>query len=109
MKKEKKQRKCRRRSPGSQRKQQYPADWVPIQVPPNLDEMLQRWIDSDEPNVGWCLLCDNPIRSADDMIPGTNSHSCEAGRAFDEKIRLAEAAESNRKLPARPAKRRSPS
>ena len=96
MKKEKKQMK-RRRSPGSQRNQQYPPDWVPIQVPPNLDEMFQRWIDSDVPNVGWCLLCDNPIRSADDMIPGTASHNCKAGRALDEKIRAAEAAKSNRK------------
>jgi hypothetical protein len=84
-----------------------PKDWVPIQVPPNLESMYQSWIDCEEPNVGSCLLCDSPIRSADDMIPGTSSHNCAPGLALDEEIRAAEAAGSKRKPPARPAKRQS--
>lgn len=107
MKKEHKRKKSRRRSPVSEPKQQYPADWVPIQLPPNLEEMFEHWIDSDEPNVGWCLLCDCPIPSADDLIPGTNSHNCEAGRELDGKIRAAEAAEQHRKSPAHAANRQS--
>jgi hypothetical protein len=48
---------------------------VPIKVPENLDEMFKHWIECDEPNVGWCLLCDRAIRSKDELIPGTNSHN----------------------------------
>ena len=87
MKKEQKKRKSSRRSPMSEGKQQYPADWVPIQASPNLEQMYQNWIDCDEPNIGWCLMCNSPIRSADDLIPGTSSHNCEAGRALEERIR----------------------
>jgi len=36
-----------------------------------------------------------------DLIPNTNTHNCEAGRALEEEIRLAQAAESNRKRSAR--------
>lgn len=100
MKKQGEKRKKSGRLPVSQHKQKYPPDWVPIQVPPNLEEMFQHWVDSDEPNVGWCLLCDSPIRTVDDMIPGTNSHNCAAGRALDEKIRAAEAAEQSPKIPS---------
>jgi hypothetical protein len=49
------------------------------------------------------LLCNQPIRSENDLIPGTSSHTCAAGLALDEKIRAAEVAESKRK----PAVRRS--
>ena len=91
MKKEHKQRKGRRGSLGSQRKQQHPPDWVPIQVPEHLDQMFQHWVDCEEPNIGWCLICDNPIRSVEDLIPGTNTHDCAKGRDLDEKIRLSEA------------------
>jgi len=67
--------------------QEYPPDWVPIQVPSNLEEMFQNWAECDEPNVGWCLMCNGPIRSVDDLIPGTNFHNCESGRAFEEQTR----------------------
>lgn len=53
------------------------------------------------------MLCDAPIRRADDLIPDTNTHNCAAGRELEEQIRLAEAAASNRKLPVKPTKRRS--
>lgn len=61
-------------------------DWVPIQPPGNLDEMLDDMLNSAEPRVGWCLLCNGPIRSEDDFISNTNTHNCEAGRAFEVKI-----------------------
>ena len=103
MKKEQKKRRGCGGLARSSKRQQHSKGWVPIQAPPKLDQMFQHWIDCEEPNVGWCLLCDSPIRSAEDMIPGTNSHNCEAGRAMDEKIRAAErASETDRKvMPAR--------
>jgi hypothetical protein len=96
----KKEHKARRRriTQLSRRKQQHPAEWVPVQAPPHFGEMYQRWIECGEPNIGWCLLCDEPACSPDDLIPGTNTHTCAAGRELEEKIRLAEAAASNRKL-----------
>jgi len=92
---------------GSRPKQQYPPDWVPIKVPENLEELYQRWVESDEPNAGICFQCGQMITCEADLIPGTNSHNCEAGRALEETIRAAEAAEQNRKPPEQPAKRKS--
>jgi hypothetical protein len=66
---------------------QIEDNWVPIQVPDNLEEMFQAWVDAPEPNIGWCLICNSPISTADDLIPGTNSHNCVEGRALDAKIR----------------------
>jgi hypothetical protein len=54
-------------------------DWVSVQTPENMEEMLLHWTSYDGPNVGWCHLCDRPILSADDLIPGTNTHSCPEG------------------------------
>jgi hypothetical protein len=39
---------------------------VPIQFPANIEEMLENWESCADENVGWCLLCDGPIRSAED-------------------------------------------
>lgn len=107
MKKEHKPKRDRRITRPSRRKQQHPADWVPVQTPPNFEEMFQRWIECEEQNVGWCMLCDAPICSADDLISDTNTHNCAMGREFEEKIRLAEAARLNQKPPVQPTKRRS--
>lgn len=74
------------RRPGHPRNASTEQDRVPIQLPQNLDQMLQNWIESEEPNVGWCLLCDQPIRSAEDLLPGTSTHDCTAGRALEERI-----------------------
>ena len=52
---------------------------VPIQFPPNIDEMLDNWASCAEESVGWCLLCDGPIRSEKDLIPKTTTHNCPAG------------------------------
>jgi hypothetical protein len=58
---------------------------VPIQFPPNSLDMLEAWTTSDEPNVGWCLLCNRPIESESDLIPETNTHDCPEGRAFEKR------------------------
>jgi hypothetical protein len=61
-------------------------DWAPIKVPENLEEMVDAWANDPEPNVGWCLLCNSPIRTEDDLIPETNTHNCEVGREMEAKI-----------------------
>jgi len=58
-------------------------DGVPIDWPENLDEMLEAWSRSLEPHVGWCLLCNSPIRSEKDFLANSNTHNCEAGRQFE--------------------------
>jgi hypothetical protein len=58
---------------------------VPIQFPPNSLDMLDAWMTSDEPNVGWCLLCNCPIKSVNDLIPETNTHDCFEGRALEKR------------------------
>lgn len=65
-------------------------DWVPLDCPENLDEMLENWANSRDENVGWCLLCNSAIRTAEDLLPGTSTHNCEAGRALEEKIARTE-------------------
>jgi hypothetical protein len=59
-------------------------DWVPLKFPPNLKEMTEAWIASTEPSVGWCLLCNRPIKSKNELIPQTNTHDCPEGRTFEE-------------------------
>jgi hypothetical protein len=62
-----------------------PEGWVPLdrnQSWEQIEEMFMHWQDSMEDNIGWCLLCDNPIYTVDDMIPQTNTHNCDAGRAL---------------------------
>lgn len=61
-------------------------DWVPIHLPDNFDRMLNDMVESDEPRVGWCLLCNGPIGGEEDFIPSTNTHNCDAGWAFEAKI-----------------------
>ena len=51
-------------------------NWVPLQVPPNLEETLAAYATYDGPKVGWCLLCNAPIRSEAEFIPGTNTRNC---------------------------------
>jgi hypothetical protein len=43
-------------------------EMVPIQFPANLEEMLDNWETCPDENVGWCLLCDGPVRTAQDLI-----------------------------------------
>jgi hypothetical protein len=58
-----------------------------IKFPENLWEMLGHWEDCSEENVGWCLLCDHPIRSEADMIPEINTHACPEGIRFNRSVR----------------------
>jgi hypothetical protein len=61
-------------------------DWVPLQVPDNLEEMFEAMTSYAGDKVGWCLLCTASIHSEAEMIPGTSTHDCEQGRALEAKI-----------------------
>jgi len=52
-------------------------DWVLIQPPDNLDQMIESWLAYEGESVGYCFVCDSPIKSEFDMIPGTNDHRCD--------------------------------
>jgi hypothetical protein len=60
---------------------------VPIQFSPNLEEMLENWESCPDENVGWCLLCDGPIRSAQDLIENTNTHNCPEGLKLEFRVK----------------------
>ena len=60
--------------------------FVPIKIPDNFDEMLEAWNEDKEPSVGLCLMCGQPIRTMEEFIPGTHTHNCAAGRAFEKMI-----------------------
>jgi hypothetical protein len=62
----------------------YPDGWVPIQFPTDIEKMFIAWKNCKEPNIGWCLLCNQPIRSVEDLLPGTDFHNCEANRNLPE-------------------------
>ena len=83
MKKPRKPGKSHLSSPESSSKQQYPPDWVPIQEPPNLEEMLLNWAESDDRGIGLCLLCGQVIGSEAELIPGTPLHNCSKGHALE--------------------------
>src|ERR1039458_9845490 len=62
---------------------------VPIQIPANMEEMLEHFFEHRSEVLGWCLLCDSAIRTEDDLLPGTDTHSCEPGRALEARAALA--------------------
>jgi hypothetical protein len=74
-------------------------DWVPIEFPPNLMEMMEAWLTTDEPNVGWCFLCNQPIKCEDDLIPESNTHNCPEGRALEETHNSLVAGKSRKSQP----------
>jgi hypothetical protein len=55
--------------------------WVPIQPPNNLEGMIESWVAYEGEAVGYCFVCDSPIKSEFDIIPGTNDHRCERQKA----------------------------
>lgn len=57
-------------------------NWIPLEILNNFEEMLDDMVHSLEERVGWCLLCNAPIRSEADLIPESNTHNCEEGRAL---------------------------
>jgi hypothetical protein len=54
-------------------------DFVPLKVPENIEEILNDWVSDDTEKIGWCLLCNRPIRTEADLIPRTNTHNCARG------------------------------
>jgi len=62
---------------------------VPIRIPANINEMLEHFFDNRGEALGWCLLCDSAIRTEDDLLPGTDTHNCEPGRALEARAALA--------------------
>lgn len=58
-------------------------DWVPVELPDNFDQMWEDMCRSRESRIAWCMLCNRPIRTEQDFIPGTNTHDCDAGRQFE--------------------------
>jgi hypothetical protein len=63
------------------------SDWVPIQIPDSLEDMLEAMVQSTEERVGWCLLCNNAIKTEMDFIAGTHTHNCAEGKALELRIR----------------------
>jgi hypothetical protein len=51
-------------------------EWVLIQPPDNIEEMIESWLVYQGDSVGYCFTCDSPIKSEFDIIPGTNDHRC---------------------------------
>lgn len=56
-------------------------DFVLIQPPDNLEEMIESWLAYEGKSVGYCFVCDSPIKSEFDIIPGTDDHRCEQQKA----------------------------
>lgn len=52
-------------------------DGVLIQSPDNIEEMIESWLLYEGESVGYCFVCDSPIKSEFDIIPGTNDHRCD--------------------------------
>ena len=53
---------------------------VRIKRPDNIDQMIESWLAYEGESVGYCFVCDSPIKSEFDLIPGTNDHRCERQR-----------------------------
>ena len=66
---------------------------VPIQIPANMEEMLEHFFEHQAEVLGWCLLCDSAIRTEDDLLPGTDTHNCEPGRTLEANKALAQDAQ----------------
>jgi len=58
--------------------------WKPVEFPSKIEEMMDAWQSYAGPSVGWCLLCNSAIRTAADMLPGSNTHNCPQGRALEQ-------------------------
>ena len=60
---------------------------VSIRFPENIEEMLENSESCPDETVGWCLLCDGPIRTAQDLIEKTNTHNCPEGLKLESRLR----------------------
>jgi hypothetical protein len=52
-------------------------DWVLVQPPDIFDQKIESWLAYEDKSVGYCFVCDSPIKSEFDIIPATNDHRCE--------------------------------
>ena len=50
-------------------------------------EMLENWESCPDENAGWCLLCDGPIRNAQDLIENSNTHNCPDGLKLELRVK----------------------
>jgi len=64
-------------------------DGVPIQLPDNIEKMIESWLAYEGESVGYCFVCDSPIKSEFDIIHGTNDHCCERQKAPRRQCRSA--------------------
>jgi hypothetical protein len=75
-------------TPATRTEQPLNEDWVRLKpIPPEIEEKLSEWFASDRESIGFCCLCGHSIRTEADFIKGRNTHDCEEGRAFEDKIR----------------------
>jgi hypothetical protein len=58
-----------------------------IQFPPKHYGNDQELAKLPDENVGWCLLCDGPIRSEKEMIKNSNTHNCPEGLKLESRLR----------------------
>lgn len=72
--------------PAAVKEDEVEDGFVPIKIPDNFDEMLDAWNEDKKPSVGLCLMRGQPIRTMEEFIPGTHTHNCAEGRAFEKKI-----------------------
>jgi hypothetical protein len=56
---------------------------VRIQFPERIIEIVEEWASSIDHGVGVCLLCGSVIQTEAELISGTNTHACPAGRALE--------------------------
>jgi hypothetical protein len=66
-------------------------DWVPLNFSEQTLETIEHWMISDRPGVGVCLLCGGTINTEVNFIPGTNTHDCLEGWAFEVEHGLCDA------------------
>lgn len=41
-------------------------EWARIKPQDNIEEMIDRWLTFEGDSVGWCFVCDSPIKSEAD-------------------------------------------
>jgi hypothetical protein len=66
---------------------------VPIDFQPTVHEMAEKFFAHRGEVLGWCLLCDSPIRTEQEFIPGTDTHNCQRGRDLEASTARSQQAE----------------
>jgi hypothetical protein len=62
----------------------------------DIDRMIESWLADRGESVGYCFVCDSPIMSELDILPGTNDHHCEGKKAPRRRYRSGHASTSSR-------------